>query len=375
MGAIANNIPIDENKDTSWDSGAAIARVKEYAMNDGNIDFSKYRKAFMFVEDSGGDKQGDYKFPFADIIDGSPKAIFKAVVAIMAVLNGGRGGADISDTERQAVYTQVKKYYKRFGEEAPELKSIDHIEQRSVGQRIDAIFAIEPNTVKELGNGVFEAIITTSTIDRQGESIDTSGITINTYMQNPVVLYGHDYEGLPIGKTTKLTQFKNKMKAQFQLAVEEYPFAATVAALIKGGYLNATSIGGIVKRWSEDYKTIEEMEMLEFSVVPVPANHEALIASRSIKDITGKDVETIRAEFQSFSHKVFVDKLSGIPQDDVKDAIRVLESLVARLKDTAEQQSLHDAKSTTKRYVLKDAKAVAEQSQEVIKTIKFKLKG
>ena len=80
------------------------------------------------------------------------------------------------------------------------------------------------------------------------------------------------------------------------MSVEEYPFAATVAALIKGGYLNATSIGGIVRQWSDDYKTIQEMEMLEFSVVPVPANQEALMTSRSLKEMTGKDIETIRAE-------------------------------------------------------------------------------
>ncbi len=113
--------------------------------------------------------------------------------------------------------------------------------------------------------------------------------------------------------------------------------------------------------------------MLEFSVVPVPANQEALMTSRSIKDITGKDNSEIRAEFQEFSHKVFVDKLAGMPQDDVKDAIKVLENLVARLKDTATgDKSLEGDKTLTKRFVLKDAKAVAEQSQRVIKTIKLK---
>lgn len=250
------------------------------------------------------------------------------------------------------------------------------IVERKVGERVDAIFAIEPNTVKELGNGVFEAVITTSAIDRGGESIDTSGIDTGNYMQNPVVLYGHDYEGLPIGKTTKLSQFKNKIKAQFQLAVEEYPFAATVAALIKGGYLNATSIGGIVKQWSEDYKTILEMEMLEFSVVPVPANQEALMTSRSMEQITGKSVEQIRGEFADFSHKVFVDKLSGMPQDEVKDAIKTLKFLVARLEEAAEQPSLQDEKNTkhVTRYILKDAAAVAAQSHKVIKTIKLSTK-
>lgn len=251
----------------------------------------------------------------------------------------------------------------------------DQIVQRKVGERIEALFTIEPDTVKEVGDGAFEAIITTSSVDRQGESIDTTGISVDTYMQNPVVLYGHNYDSLPIGKTTKLTQFKNKMKAQFQLAVNEYPFAATVAALVQGGYLSATSIGGIVKKWSDDYKTVLEMEMLEFSIVPVPANQEALISSRSLKDITGKSVEQIRSEYAEFSHKVFVDKLKGMPQDEVKDAISVLENLVARLKETATAPSLHDEKTnTTKRFVLKDARAVVEQSQRVIRTIKLTVK-
>lgn len=243
--------------------------------------------------------------------------------------------------------------------------------QREVGEKVSLTLAFEPNSVKELGDGAFEAVITTSSVDRTSESITTSGVTTDAYMKNPVVLYGHDYQGLPIGKTTKLVEYKNKIKAQFQLAVEEYPFAATVSALIKGGYLNAVSIGGIVRQWSDDYRVIEELEMLEFSVVPVPANAEALVTARSIKDITGKDVDTIREEFSDFSHKVFVDKLKGMPQDDVKDAVKVLENLTARLKDTVEQPSLADDKPTQKRYVLKDAKAVAEQSQRVIRSIKL----
>lgn len=249
--------------------------------------------------------------------------------------------------------------------------------KREVGERVKLVLSFDSEKTKELADGVFETIITTNAVDRYSEVIDPSGIDTSSYMNNPVVLYGHDYEGLPIGKTLKLTQQAKKWKAQFQLAVEEYPFAATVAALIKGGYLNAVSIGGIVRQWSDDYKTIEKLEMVEFSVVPVPANPEALITGRSfaaaVKEATGKDIEDVREEFADFSHKVFVDKLEGMPQDEVIDAVKVLENLVARLKETAETPSLADDKPTkrVKHFVLKDAKAVAEQSQRVIKTIKL----
>lgn len=245
--------------------------------------------------------------------------------------------------------------------------------QREVGEKVRLVLSFDGASTKDLGDGVLEAVITTSSTDRYNESIDTTGIDTSSYMNNPVVLYGHDYEGLPIGKAIKLTEQKNKIKARFQLAVEEYPFAATVYAMVKAGYLNAVSIGGRVLEWSEDYRTILKMEMVEFSIVPVPANPEALITGRAFEEAAGKTVEQVRKEFADFSHKVFVDKLSTMPHDDVEDAIKVLENLVARLKESANQPSLEDDnhKKHIKRFVLKDAKAVAEQSQKVIRTIKL----
>jgi HK97 family phage prohead protease len=245
--------------------------------------------------------------------------------------------------------------------------------KREIGEKVNLTLGFDGASTKDLGDGVLEAVITTSSTDRYNEQIVTSGIVTENYMANPVVLYGHDYSGLPIGKTLQLNQMKNKMKARFELAVNEYPFAATVYAMVKAGYINAVSIGGRVLEWSEDYRTIMQMEMVEFSICAVPANPEALITGRAFEEAVGKTVEQVRDEFADFSHKLYVDKLAGMPQDDVIDAIKVLESLVARLKDTAEEPSLIDDKpqKRVKHFVLKDAKAVAEQSQRVIKTIKL----
>jgi HK97 family phage prohead protease len=245
------------------------------------------------------------------------------------------------------------------------------IKIRKIGEKVKLNLSFEPTKTKDLGNGVLEAIITTSSIDRYNESIDTKGIDTTAYMSNPVVLYGHDYSGLPIGKTLKLNQQKTKIKAQFQLAVDEFPFAATVYAMIKSGYLNAVSIGGRVREWSDDYKTILQMEMVEFSVVAVPANAEALITGKDFEDAFGKTWEDVEKEYEDFSHKQMLDKLANVEDDDVKDAILELNKRVARLEDTAKSPSLRDAK-TKKRFVLKDAKAVAEQAQATIKLIKLK---
>lgn len=250
------------------------------------------------------------------------------------------------------------------------------IVKREVGERVDVMCSFDPTTVKELAAGVFEAVVTTAEVDRQSEVIDTSGLDVSTWEKTGMpVLYGHDYSSLPIGKGLSYTVMKSKMKAKFQLAVEEYPFAATVAALIKGGYLNAVSIGGLVKQWSQDYMTIEKMEMVEFSVVPVPANASAIITSRALETMTGKSLEHIKEEFEDFSRKVLLDKISGMDKDEVKESIKVLRNLLDRLEESATADTAKDTTDVKriKHIVLRDAKAVVTQSQRVSRTIKLSL--
>lgn len=249
--------------------------------------------------------------------------------------------------------------------------------KREVGERVQFHMHLEKGSTKELDadNGILEAVVTTSAEDRHRENILTDGIDTKNYIEkNPVVLYGHDYWGFPIGKTLKLKQTKNKMTAQFQLALEEYDFAKTVYNLVKGGYLNAVSIGGIVREWSEDYRTIIKMEMLEFSIVSIPANPDAMITARSFSEVAGKSMDDVRKEFEQFSRASLLDKVKHMPHDEVKDAVKVLKSLTARLEESAsEADSLTDAKPHTKRIVLRDAAAVSTQAQRVIKTIKVNL--
>jgi ribosomal protein L29 len=146
--------------------------------------------------------------------------------------------------------------------------------------------------------------------------------------------------------------------------------------MIKGGYLNSVSIGGIVKEWSQDYRTILVMEMVEFSVVPIPANASALITSRTLEEVTGKSIDTIKHEFQDFSREILLDKVKSMSDDELNDAIKVLKNLIARLEETSSTTSLTDAKDakTVKRFILKEAQAVATQSQQVIRTIKLSIK-
>ncbi len=248
---------------------------------------------------------------------------------------------------------------------------------REVGERVDVIMNIDQTTVKDLGDGVFSATVTTSDVDRMGESIDTQGITTDAYMQNPVVLYGHDYQGLPIGKATKLNQFKNKLTATFQLAVKEYPFAATVADMIKGGYLNAVSIGGVVREWNEKYTEILAMEMVEFSIVPVPANPSALITARSFEKATGKTVEEVSKEYHDFVQGTTAERLEKtLDIDELDRHIKSLKDLTVIL-ETAKTAKTNEKDISTEdeKIILTLRKAggkVSETGQNIIRLTKAK---
>lgn len=132
-GAISTDLPTaDEN--VSWDSGEAIKRVKAWASDaDGNIDFTKYRKAFFWVDPENADKQGGYKLPFADIIDSELKAVWRGCAAAMGVMMGARGGVDIPEGDRDAVIAQIKKYYKKFDKEVPKAEGEEDVEQKDAG--------------------------------------------------------------------------------------------------------------------------------------------------------------------------------------------------------------------------------------------------
>lgn len=101
---------------TVWDANAAIARVKQWATSsDGQIDYSKYGKAFF---SGSGDLQGNYKLPFADVIDGELKAVWRGVAAAYAAVQGARGG--VEGIDKKAVLPAIEAYYKKFNKQLAE---------------------------------------------------------------------------------------------------------------------------------------------------------------------------------------------------------------------------------------------------------------
>ena len=124
-------------------------------------------------------------------------------------------------------------------------------------------------------NGTFKFVISDETRDRAGEVIKVDGWDLKNYKKNPVVLFGHSYYSLPIGKATKVYIEDGKLIAEGIWASHEQ--AQTLRKMYDEGFVKTTSVGFIVKeRDKKDDSIITRAELLEFSVVPVPANPSAL---------------------------------------------------------------------------------------------------
>lgn len=141
---------------------------------------------------------------------------------------------------------------------------------------------------KDLGEGILEAIVASSSKDRHGEILDINGLDISKYKQNPVVLWAHDYSKPPIGRTLSLKKQDGKLIAKIKFAIHEDEFAHKIYKLYKGGYMKAFSIGFIPLEMDKDRYT--KSEMIEHSAVPVPANSEALALAVSKGLINKKDI-------------------------------------------------------------------------------------
>lgn len=131
---------------------------------------------------------------------------------------------------------------------------------------------------KILDNGSYEAVITTTAKDRQGEIVVSTGVDVSSYMRNPVVLFAHDYAQPPVARTLSLTTSEEGITAQFMFPERGISQRADeIHDLWDAHFLNAVSIGFIPLEWGKDETpTITKSELLEFSIVPIPANQEAL---------------------------------------------------------------------------------------------------
>ena len=134
-------------------------------------------------------------------------------------------------------------------------------------------------------------VASTPTADRYNDIISIDAWNLSSYKSNPIILFNHDPTALPIGKgDVEIIDGKLLIDIHFD---KKDPVAAEIGRKCKEGYLNAVSVGfsplESIERSAlpddHEYKSNEgnyytSVELLEVSVVTIPANSEAVAAKK-----------------------------------------------------------------------------------------------
>src|SRR5210317_1329564 len=129
-------------------------------------------------------------------------------------------------------------------------------------------------------------------VDRDNEKIKADGWILTNYKKNPVVLVNHKAAELPVAKTKKVWVEDKKLMFDIEFPEADIsPQGDTLYKLYKNGYMNATSVGFMPnfdkikygERKGEPRVTFQEQELLEISLVSVPANPSALLTNKSME--------------------------------------------------------------------------------------------
>lgn len=159
-----------------------------------------------------------------------------------------------------------------------------------------------------------------ATEGRKADGIDLrmSGANLERFTRNPVLGYGHRYysrDDLPIGSVTNV-KVEGKQLAGDLVFDDEDEFAMTCERKMRKGILSAVSIGFDVTEWESENDNYWRggvatgWELTELSVVPVPMDANAVVASgRSL--LADPDRELLRALAAEFGAERVLAILTG----------------------------------------------------------------
>jgi hypothetical protein len=181
----------------------------------------------------------------------------------------------------------------------------------------------EVKGIEETADGLaVPFVISTESIDRDGDVIQAAGWELDNYRKNPVVLFAHNYANPPVAKSLGETIVGKKLKSiALFMPKEVSAFAFMIGNMYAKGFMRAVSVGFIGKKWAfakdKDRPLgidFEKQELLEYSAVPVPANAEALLDAKGagidISPMLDWAIETL--DKADYTDKETAEKVYGL---------------------------------------------------------------
>ena len=221
-------------------------------------------------------------------------------------------------------------------------------------------------------------VLSDATVDRYGDVIDPEGWDLRWFKRNPIALFGHSSD-FPIGTWTDVRVEGGKLLGRLELAAEGTSARIDeLRRLVAQKVLRAVSVG---------FKPVEsepirgggvryiKSELMETSLVSVPANPAALAVARSL-DVSP---ETIRMAFgeQADVRRAASPGEQATPKPQAKKEAAMTISLSKRIEDAQndlvrekDALSAHLAEDDADPIVTEELSARIEQKQTGVDALK-----
>ena len=131
-------------------------------------------------------------------------------------------------------------------------------------------------------------VVSTGRTDGNGNRADVDGWDLSRYLANPVIFFNHQRALPPIGRSLNVSTEADQVLAQIELA--NTALGQEIASLIATGYIRGASAAWLPIEWEwlrdrHGYPTgihSHLQELLEISIVGLPANPDALLQAAAL---------------------------------------------------------------------------------------------
>lgn len=190
---------------------------------------------------------------------------------------------------------------------------------------IQSKFYVADQIVSE-GDRRLSFTVSTGVVDRDKDIVKAEGFMFEDYRKNPVVLFGHDASKPPVAQAETINARDGRVKSRALFATrEQYDFADTIFQLCTGKFLRAVSPGFTPVDFTVDKArggvNFEKQALLEWSIVPIPSNPEALQEAKSM----GIDLTPLKRWAEQTLDQMSDEPGLWLPKAMVEKALKVVD--------------------------------------------------
>jgi HK97 family phage prohead protease len=281
----------------SWDGPSEVAKA--------SVD--DLRVMCAWVDDSAPDIEASYKLAH-HVAGGDHECVWRGVAQCMSIMFGGRGGVDMPDSERRAVYNHLAAHYRDFDKEPPEwspaaaTRSTGPARLELRGAKVELRGADDPVGGARLDGYAALWDVPSQTLSAEEDSRNGSygmsfvevirkGAFSRAIAQSQDVrcLWNHEDEDV-LGRTASgtLTLREDDIGLRFECLLPDTSLGRDVAELVRRGDVNQCSFAFsvVTDRWSGGgasgyVRELLDVDLYDVGPVTYPAYLQTSVQVRS----------------------------------------------------------------------------------------------